>query len=120
MNTPFTVSTQMKEQMRCLKRDVKVNNSGAVETPSRLGRPGRNGIVLVQPQCHILRQLVIRGFLDIYPILGVFELDPLLQKPGVGIMSSTATCVLPMKLGPKPVTRQSNSSPRFEFSRRII
>ena len=61
MNTPFTVSTQMKEQMRCLKRDVKVNNSVAVETPSRLGRPGRNGIVLVQPQCHILRQLVISG-----------------------------------------------------------
>jgi hypothetical protein len=39
----FAVSTQMKEQMRCLKRDVKVNNLGAVETPSRLGRPGRNG-----------------------------------------------------------------------------
>ena len=39
----FAVSTQMKEQMRCLKSDVKVNNLGAVETPLRLGRTGRNG-----------------------------------------------------------------------------
>ena len=39
----FAVSTQMKEQMRCLKSDVKVNNLVAVENPLRLGRPGRNG-----------------------------------------------------------------------------
>ncbi|MFY9732308.1 MAG: hypothetical protein WAK24_16995 [Candidatus Acidiferrales bacterium] len=35
-------------------------------------------------------------------------------------INSTATCVLPMKLGPKLVTRQSNSSPRFGFSMRRI
>jgi hypothetical protein len=72
---------------------------------------------------HWLPRVGIAGgkrILDTYPRFGVFELDPLFQKPGVGIMSSTATCVLPMKLGPKLVTRQSNSSPRFEFSRRII
>jgi len=71
-------------------------------------------------QCPNSRWRVARGFTNTYPILGVFELDPLLQKPGVGIMSSTATCVLPIKLGPKLVTRQSTSSPKFEFSRRII
>src|ERR1700757_1558801 len=72
------------------------------------------------PQSGRLLYCVISGFLNNYPILGVFELGPLFQKPGVGIMSSTATCVLPMKLGPKPVTGQSNSSPKLSPKSKIL
>ena len=64
----FAVSTQMREQMRCLKRDVKVNNLGAVETPLRLGETDRSG----PTQCHILRYLVVRGFLDIFRLGPIF------------------------------------------------
>ena len=42
------------------------------------------------------------------------------QNPGLGVINSTATCVLPIKVGPRLTTRQSSSSPELRFSRRII
>ena len=35
------------------------------------------------------------------------------QKPGMGMMNSTAIWVLPMKVGPMRATRQSSSFPRL-------
>src|ERR1700735_450990 len=42
------------------------------------------------------------------------------QNPGVGTINSTPICVLPMKLSPRLMTRQSNSSALVGFSMWII
>lgn|GEM_PF-5690582 len=70
-------------------------------------------------QNHMSGKIIHKGD-KAYPGSGVLELELASQNPGVGRMNSIATCVLPMKLGPKLVTRQSNSSPTFRFSIRII
>jgi hypothetical protein len=57
---------------------------------------------------------------QVRPNFKAAEFPMLSQNPGIGRINSTATCVLPIKLGPKVTTLQSTSSSALKFSMRII